>query len=99
MFSYDGGDGKFREAWNLGLLDGTEESGNEAAAPYGCRRMKRFLYVSVRGADIVVVVSLEGRGLGRWYRGRSAEAGHPKGFGAGGGRQVSDYGKQGFKGI
>ena len=25
-------DGKFREAWNLGLLDGTEESGNEAAA-------------------------------------------------------------------
>ena len=51
-------DGKFREAWNLGLLDGTEESGNEAAA-IRLSADERFLYVSVRGADIVVVVSLE----------------------------------------
>ena len=41
-------DGEFREAWNLELLDGTEESGNEAAA-IRLSADERFLYVSVRG--------------------------------------------------
>lgn len=53
-------DGEFREAWNLGLLDGAEESGNEAAA-IRLSADERFLYVSVRGADMVAVVSLEER--------------------------------------
>lgn len=51
-------DGEFREAWNLGLLERTEGSGNEAAA-IRLSADERFLYVSVRGADIVAVVSLE----------------------------------------
>lgn len=71
-------DGKFREAWNLGLLDGTEESGNEAAA-IRLSADERFLYVSVRGADIVVVVSLE-EGTGKVVQRKECGGRHPRDF-------------------
>lgn len=51
-------DGEFREEWNLGLLDETEGAGSEAAA-IRLSADERFLYVSVRGADIAAVISLE----------------------------------------
>ena len=69
-------DGEFREAWNLELLDGTEESGNEAAA-IRLSADERFLYVSVRGADIVVVVSLE-EGTGKVVQRKECGGRHPR---------------------
>lgn len=51
-------DGEFTEAWNLELLDGGQDDLIEAAA-VRLSADEKFLYVSVRGADIVAVISLE----------------------------------------
>lgn len=69
-------DGEFREAWNLGLLDGTEGDGNEAAA-IRLSEDERFLYVSVRGADIVSVISLEDR-LAKVIQRKACGGSHPR---------------------
>lgn len=69
-------DGEFREAWNMELLDGMEEGGSEAAA-IRLSADERFLYVSVRGADIVVVVSLE-EGKGKVVQRAGCGGRHPR---------------------